>query len=101
MALYLVLGLVGLPVFAEQTSGWIVGMATGGYILGFIFAAALVGWFAQQRWDRNVLKMFVAFAAGSLVIYAFGVPWLYATFFAGSGRRGRRPERRPLAVPAG
>lgn len=83
MALYLVLGLVGLPVFAEQTSGWIVGMATGGYILGFIFAAALVGWFAQQQWDRNFFKMALAFALGSVVIYAFGVPWLYAVAFPG------------------
>ena len=43
------------------------------------------GWFAQLKWDRNVLKMIVAFAAGSLVIYAFGVPWLYATYFASTG----------------
>ncbi len=85
MALYVVLGLVGLPVFAEQTSGWIGALPTGGYILGFVFAAALVGWFAQLKWDRNVLKMIVAFAAGSLVIYAFGVPWLYATYFASTG----------------
>jgi biotin transport system substrate-specific component len=85
MALYLVLGLIGLPVFAGLSSGWIVGLATGGYILGFIFAAALVGWFAQLQWDRNFFKMVLAFALGSLVIYAFGVPWLYATYFAGTG----------------
>lgn len=83
MLLYLGIGIAGLPVFAEQGSGWIVGMASGGYLLGFAAAAALVGWLAQLRWDRRFWTMVLAFAAGSVVIYAFGVPWLYATFFAG------------------
>ncbi len=85
MALYLVLGLVGLPVFAGGASGGVFALPTGGYIVGFVLAAALVGWLAQLEWDRKFLKMLVAFVAGSLIIYAVGVPWLYATVFAGSG----------------
>jgi biotin transport system substrate-specific component len=47
-----------------------------GYIVGFVAASALVGWLAQLEWDRKFVKMLVTFAAGSAVIYAFGVPWL-------------------------
>lgn len=83
MGLYLLLGLVGLPVFAGLSSGSVIGLATGGYIVGFIVAAALVGWFAQLQWDRNFFKMLLAFVLGSLVIYAFGVPWLSAVAFPG------------------
>lgn len=85
MGLYLVLGLIGLPVFAGAMSGGVIGMPSGGYIVGFVFAAALAGWLAQREWDRRFLKTVVAFAAGSLIIYAFGVPWLYATVFAATG----------------
>lgn len=85
MGLYLVLGLVGLPVYAGAGSGGVIGMPSGGYIVGFIAAAALVGFLAQLEWDRKFLKTLISFAAGSVVIYAFGVPWLYVTVFAGSG----------------
>jgi biotin transport system substrate-specific component len=84
LAFYAVLGLVGLPVYAPQTDGsHLTGLValhapSFGYIVGFILAAALVGWLAQLRWDRNALKVFVSFVAGSLVVYAVGVPWLMA-----------------------
>jgi biotin transport system substrate-specific component len=78
MALYLVLGVVGLPIFAEGGSGSLIGSTSGGFVVGFVFAAALVGWLAQREWDRKVLGTLVAFAAGTVVIYAFGLPWLYA-----------------------
>lgn len=84
MALYLVLGVVGLPIFADHGSGGIIGSPSGGYLLGFIVAAALVGWLAQREWDRKVLGTFLAFAAGTVVIYAFGLPWLYVVL-AGLG----------------
>jgi biotin transport system substrate-specific component len=82
LALYAVLGLIGLPVFAPQSDGsHLTGLAalaapSFGYIVGFIAAAAVVGWFAQLKWDRTALKTFVALVAGTLVIYAFGLPWL-------------------------
>lgn len=82
MALYLALGVAGLPVYAPQSDGsHVTGLAalalpSFGYIVGFVAASALVGWLAQLEWDRKFLKMLVTFAAGSAVIYAFGVPWL-------------------------
>jgi biotin transport system substrate-specific component len=75
--LYLALGAVGLPVFTEASGGWQVFQgATGGYLVGFVFAAALVGWLAEQRHDRRIPTALWMFALGNLVIYAFGVPWL-------------------------
>ena len=52
--------------------------ATGGYLIGFVVAAAVVGRLAELGWDRNVLGAIAAFTVGNLVIYAFGVPWLMA-----------------------
>jgi biotin transport system substrate-specific component len=76
LALYLVLGVAGLPIFAGGTSGSILALPSGGYIVGFIAASVVVGWFAKLTWDRHVLKTLLSFSIGSLVIYAFGVPWL-------------------------
>ena len=77
LTLYAVLGIVGVPVFSEATHGFaIVGGPTGGYIIGFIFAAALTGWLAQREWDHRILKALAAFGAGTLVTFAFGLPWL-------------------------
>ncbi|MGV8896462.1 MAG: biotin transporter BioY [Rhodoglobus sp.] len=79
MVLYALLGIVGLPVFSESSSGWgVVAGPTGGYIIGFIFAAILTGWLAQREWDRKLLRAFVAFLVGSGVTFAFGLPWLAA-----------------------
>lgn len=77
LALYAVLGIVGLPVFTDFGSGWqIVAGRTGGYIVGFVVAAALVGWLSERAWERQLLKALATFAAGTLVVFAFGLPWL-------------------------
>ena len=76
LGLYLVLGVAGLPVFANQNSGSLFDLPSGGYIIGFVAASIVVGWFANLAWDRRVLKTLLSFGIGSLVIYAFGVPWL-------------------------
>ncbi|MFN3706854.1 biotin transporter BioY [Microcella sp.] len=82
MGLYALLGLVGLPVFAPQADGsHLTGLAalaapSFGYIVGFVAAAAIMGWFAQQKWDRKILKTLVALVASTLIIYAFGLSWL-------------------------
>ncbi len=74
---YLAEGLAGLPVFAPGAMGMarLVG-PTGGYLIGFIFAAALVGALAERGWDRRVSTTILAMVLGNLVIYAFGVIWL-------------------------
>ena len=77
LALYAVLGGMGLPIFSDAESGWSVfAGTTGGYIVGFIASAAIVGWAAERSWDRGWYKPIVTFIGGSLVVFAFGLPWL-------------------------
>ena len=85
--LYLILGF-WLPVYAERASGVetilslqngsIVLGATGGYLIGFVFAAALVGRLAELGWDRKLIGSIAAMVLGNAVIYAVGLPWLQA-----------------------
>ncbi len=76
-ALYVGLGAVGLPFYAGGNGGWdVVTGATGGYLVGFIVAAALIGYLAEREQDRSVATAVPAFLAGSAVIYLFGVTWL-------------------------
>lgn len=77
LGLYLVLGVAGLPIFSEGKSGSLFALTSGGYILGFVLAALVTGWLARLAWDRKVLKTIVAFLAGTVTIYAVGLPWLY------------------------
>jgi biotin transport system substrate-specific component len=75
--LYLLLGAVGLPFFAGGQGGWqVVTGATGGYLVGFVIAAAFVGHLAERRQDRNVVTAVPAFLTATAIIYAFGIPWL-------------------------
>ena len=72
--LYLAVGALGAPVFTEASGGVeVIQGATGGYLIGFVFAAGLVGWMAEHRQDRTFATMFTAFILGSVVIYVFGV----------------------------
>jgi biotin transport system substrate-specific component len=83
LTLYALLGIVGLPVFSDSSSGWsVIAGPTGGYIIGFIFAAAFTGWLAQREWDRKPVRAFLAFLAGSVIPFAFGLPWLAAALGA-------------------
>jgi biotin transport system substrate-specific component len=77
LLLYFFVGLLGAPVYSGGDGGWeIVKGATGGYLVGFIAAALLTGWLAQRRWDRRFNSAVAAMLTGSVVIYAFGLPWL-------------------------
>lgn len=78
--LYLAQGAFGLPVFAgtpEKGMGLAYMMGpTGGYLFGFLIAAALVGWLAQKGADRNAFTMFGAMLLGAIAIYLPGIIWL-------------------------
>jgi len=74
MLLYLAAGMVGVPWFAEGSSG--AGMPTLGYIIGFVVAAAAVGALARRGADRSPLTMAGAMLVGSLLIYAVALPYL-------------------------
>lgn len=82
LGLYAVLGLAGLPIFAPQDDGsHLTGLAalmapSFGFIVGFVASAAVVGWAAERRWDRGWVKPIITFIGGSLVVFAFGLPWL-------------------------
>lgn len=79
MVLYLGLGLVGLPFYAEASSGVeVFAGATGGYLVAYPLVALLVGACARRGLDRTPRGMAAAFLAGSAVFYALGVPWLAA-----------------------
>lgn len=83
MVLYLLLGLVGLPVFSEAASGaGVLFGASGGYIVGFILSAALTGWLAQRDWDKKYLGAALSFLAGTVVTFAIGLPWLAVALHA-------------------
>ena len=77
LALYFVVGLLGAPVYSGGDGGWtIVKGATGGYLVGFIVAAFVTGLLAERRWDRKFPSSVTAMLTGSVIIYAFGLPWL-------------------------
>lgn len=84
--LYLLMGTVGLPVFADGESGPEVLLgSTSGYLFGFVIAAAIVGRMAEATADRKVQTAIPAFAIGSIIIYVFGVAGLMITLGWGIG----------------
>ena len=82
--LYLAEGAAGLPVFAgtpEKGIGFAYMMGgTGGYLVGYILAAASVGWLAQRGWDKNVVTTGSAMLLGNALIYIPGLLWLGTLF---------------------
>ena len=85
LAMYALVGLLGLPVFAPQDDGsHLTGFAalaapSFGYIVGFILSAALVGWIAERAGDRKVLGAALSFLGGTVATFAIGLPWLAIT----------------------
>ena len=88
MLLYVAIGVIGYPAFAEHkggiqvlatvTDGRLVLGSSGGYLVGFIVAGSLVGWLAELGWDRHLLGSLAAMVLGDAAIYLIGVPWLMA-----------------------
>ena len=80
LSLYVALGILGAPVYTGQSSGWeyFTG-ATGGYLVGFVLAAAVVGYLAERGWDRRLSSAIAAMLTGSVAIYGIGLPWLAVT----------------------
>lgn len=97
MLTYMLMGMISLPVFAPTgsllgeenvhlilpwagTDGFVWDLSSGGYIVGFILAAYMVGLLAERGWDRRP-SMPVAMIVGNISIYLVGLPWL-ALFIA-------------------
>ena len=71
---YFSMGALGLPVFSAATS-----MSFGptfGYLVGFVAAAAVVGYLSERGWHKTVAGVLASFAIANTVIYLFGLPWL-------------------------
>lgn len=78
---YLLAGLAGAPVFAGATAGPAYVLAPSfGFVLGFIPAAFLAGWFAERAWDRTPWLAFVGFVSASIVPFLIGVPYMALIF---------------------
>ena len=76
MALYLLVGAIGLPVFSGGKGGFAHFMGpTGGYLFGYLVASWITGFISERSPGRMILDIF-AVITGSLVLYAVGVPWL-------------------------
>ena len=77
LMLYMAEGMVGLPVFAKLSAGpAVMAGPTGGYIVGFILAAGLVGYLSERGWDRSILRTALAMLLGNIAIYVPGLLWL-------------------------
>ena len=80
VALYLLEGALGLPVFAgtpEKGIGLAYMMGpTGGYLIGFVVAAWACGWMAERGFDRSPFNSLVAMSVGHALIFVFGFAWL-------------------------
>ncbi len=79
---YLLEGAFDLPVFAGTPEKGL-GLAymagpTGGYLIGFLFAAVVVGWLAERGWDRTLSASIAAMTIGSVLLFVPGVAWLAA-----------------------
>ena len=77
VGLYVLAGLAGAPIYQHQNHGveYFLG-PTGGYLIGFVLASALVGALARRRWDRRFGTASAAMLAGNVVVYLVGLPWL-------------------------
>jgi len=84
MLVYLVAGGLGLPWYAHGSSGW--GGPSFGYLVGFVLAAAVVGWLSERRADRQVLSTAGQFVIGSVLVYLVGASWLAADLHLSAGR---------------
>lgn len=88
VVIYILLGAIGVPVFAEFTGGLgIIMNNTGGYIIGFLFSA-LVMWAAESLFGRKLWVQAVSMVVGLAVCYAFGTAWFMFVYMRDAGAVG-------------
>lgn len=88
VGIYLLLGAIGLPVFASFSGGLsrILGL-TGGYMVGFLGSALFYALMIRLLGDRRLGRV-LGMAGGLLICYAFGSVWFYAVYLSSSGSIG-------------
>lgn len=76
--IYIILGLIGLPIFSGFTGGLQSFLKPSfGFIIGFVFAAYIVGKISDSKNGLSLKRIVLATLTGSLVIYIFGLPYMY------------------------
>lgn len=85
---YMLLGAIGVPVFSGMQGGFdrLIG-STGGYIVGFVFVALIVG-FVSDKFQRKALPLVLSMLAGLMVCYAFGTAWFMLVYARTTGAVG-------------
>ena len=74
LIVYFSMGAAGMPVFLAATS--LSFGPTFGYLVGFVAAAAAVGYLSERGWHKSVAGVLGSFAIANSIIYLFGLPWL-------------------------
>lgn len=81
-SVYVLLAIAGLPILAPQSDGTdttgfaVFALPTFGYLIGFVLASVVLGWFAERKWERKFLTALASFIIAEAIIYAVGLPWL-------------------------
>lgn len=76
--IYVTLGLIGVPIFANFTGGFQSVMKPSfGFIIGFIFASYIVGKIAHLENTLSKTRIWIASVIGTVIIYLFGLPYMY------------------------
>ncbi|MBQ9516550.1 MAG: biotin transporter BioY [Eubacterium sp.] len=87
-AVFIILGVIGVPVFSHFSGGiGVITGATGGYIIGFVFTALIVG-FASDKWQGKLWALVLSMVLGILVCYAFGTLWFAVVYSKGDKSAG-------------
>ncbi|MDX2378016.1 biotin transporter BioY [Microbacterium sp. LRZ72] len=85
---YMLAGLAGMPVFAGAIAGPAYVLSPSfGFVVGFIPAAFVAGWFAERAWDRKPWLAFFGFAAASTVPFLIGIPYMSLILATVSGQQ--------------
>eukprot|EP00833_Pecoramyces_ruminatium_P003314 jgi/Orpsp1_1/1177346/evm.model.c7180000061075.2 len=74
--LYLILGCIGIPVFANFSHG--ISSLTGysgGFLVGFLFSSLVTGFLSRRGWDKQYRKIWLSMLIGNIIIYIFGFSW--------------------------
>lgn len=88
VVVYVLLGAVGVPVFAGFTGGiGIIMNSTGGYIIGFVFTA-LTMWLTESLFGKKLWARGIGMAAGLIVLYVFGTAWFMLVYMRNAGGTG-------------
>jgi biotin transport system substrate-specific component len=86
--IYILLGAIGIPVFANMTGGFgIILGSTGGYIVGFLFSALVMWAFEKVPGPKAVIRI-ISMVVALIVCYAFGTAWFMVVYARSTGAVG-------------